>query len=89
VLLALACICASVAFSAECSRAKDRAGMFLVMGVASGAWVPCTGKRGNGDRRYAGNRHPVAVAELRGFRHVVCFPGDWPGDECPASRFVN
>src|SRR2546427_2707244 len=51
----------------------------------SRAWVPCTGKRGNGHRRYAGNRHPVAVNELRGFRHVVCFPGDWPGDECPAS----
>src|SRR4029077_16657174 len=36
-------------------------------------------------RRYAGYRHPLAVDELRGFRHVVCFPGDWPGDECPAS----
>src|SRR2546427_12281512 len=34
----------------------------------SRAWVPCTGKRGNGHRRYAGNRHPVAVNELRGFR---------------------
>src|SRR5213075_1159835 len=49
------------------------------------AGVPCAGKRGHGHRRDAGNRHPVTVNELRGFRHVICFPGDWPGDECPAS----
>src|SRR5260370_13934559 len=76
---------ASAAFSAEWSTRERSRGNVSGHGRRSGAWVPCTGKRGNGHRRYAGNRHPVAVDELRGFRHVVCFPGDWPGDECPAS----
>jgi len=42
-------------------------------------------ERGHGHRRYAGYWYPVAINELRRFRHVVRVPGDWPGDECPAS----
>jgi len=65
-------------------RAKDRAECFWSW-RRSGAGVHVLVNVAMVHRRDAGNRHPVTVNELRGFRHVICFPGDWPGDECPAS----
>ena len=70
---------------AECSTRERSRGNVSGHGRSRGARFPCFSKRGYGDRRYAGHRHPVAVNELRGLCHVVCFSGDWSGDECPAS----
>jgi len=75
---------ASAAFGAECSTRERSRGNVSGHGRRSGAWVPCTGKRGNGDRRYAGNRHPLPLMSY-GVPPRCLFPGDWPGDECPAS----
>jgi len=60
VLLALGLYMAlSVAFSAECStREKNRAGMFLVMGVAAALGFHVLVNVAMVHRRYAGNRHP-------------------------------
>jgi rod shape determining protein RodA len=54
-------------------RAKDR------------AWFSRLSKRGDGHRCYARDRNSASSHELRGFRYVVCFPGDWSGYECSAS----
>src|SRR4029077_3926020 len=75
----------SVTLSTECSTREGPRGNVSGHGRGSGAGFPCVSERGHGHRRYVGYWYPVAVDELRRFRHVVCFPGDRSGDECPAS----
>jgi len=59
--------------------------MFLVMGVAAalGFHVLVNVAMVIGAMPVTGN--PFAADVLRRFRHVVCIPGDWPGNECPAT----
>ncbi len=64
-------------------RAKDRAGMFLVMGVAAILGFPRAGERGHGHWLHAGDRHSAAADELRRFGHVIRVFGAGLGDERP------
>jgi len=70
-------------------RAKDRAGMFLVMGVAAALGFHVLVNVAMVIGYNAGNRHPVAADELRGLSYIVCFPGDWLVMNVRIRRFVN
>ena len=86
VLLALGLYMAlSASTGPERSAREGSRGNVSGHGRRRGAGFSRFSKRGYGHRRYAGYRDSAAFNELRRFRHVVCFPGDWPGDECTAS----
>ena len=74
-----------VAFSAECPAGERSRGNVSGHGRGGGARVSRFGECGHGHRGDASNRYSVAVDELRRFGHVVCIPGDWTSDECPAA----
>ena len=69
----------------ECPAREGSGGNVSGHGRHSGARFSRIGKCGHGHRGHAGNRHSVTPDVLRRFGHVVCFSGDWPGNECPAA----
>ena len=64
-------------------RAKDRAGMFLVMGVAAILGFHVLVNVAMVIGYHAGDRYTAAADELRRFGHVVRVFGAGPGDERP------
>ncbi len=74
-----------VAFGAERPAGEGPRGNVSGHGRDSGAGVSRFGECGYGHRGNADNGYPFAADVLRRIGHVVCIPGDWPGDECPAA----
>src|SRR5208337_3709886 len=74
-----------VAFGAERPAGEGPRGNVSGHGRGSGVVLSRFGECGYGHRGNAGNGHPFAADVLRRIGHVVCFPGDWPGNECPAA----
>ena len=74
-----------VAFSAERPARERSRGHVSGHGRGSGVRVSRFGQCGYGHRSDASHRYSIAFDELRWFGHVVCIPGDWACDECPAA----
>ena len=62
-------------------KAKDRAGMYIVMGVTAILGFSCSRQCFNGDRLHAGNWNSSAADELRRIRDGLCIFGFGTRDE--------
>src|SRR5206468_4637590 len=76
---------ASATTRSECTARERPRRNVSGNGCGSCARFPRFSECGYGHWRNAGDRHTVALNELRWLGHFVCVHGDRLGDECPAA----